>query len=148
MRERQALQQQQEYARLRNRTDYVVGSDAVGTRAQSMQQVPLGNPQRLSAGEQIVQNPTMLKRVIMPAPVPVSNPVSKAVAKPSSSKVQKSPMVNTKSILYTGGMPTGMPVKKWPTSFKKAFHKPTSDESIMKGLNNLNNMSRKLLGGK
>jgi hypothetical protein len=108
----------------------------------------MGDIQRVSAGQQIVQNPAFLKQVIMPTPMPsVARPIPVS-KKPYVQKIQKHPLTDIPSTLYAGGIQTGMPVKKWPTSFKKAFHKPTPDESIMRGLNNLDGMSRSLLGGR
>jgi len=145
LRKRQ-LQDQQTLERLQNRTDYVVQPGSIGTRNQSLGRMPMGDIQRISAGQQIVQNPAFLKRVIMPTPMPsVPRPIPVST-KPYVQKIQKPPLKNVVSILYAGGIQTGMPVKKWPTSFKKAFHKPTPDESIMRGLNNLDSMSSSLLG--
>ncbi len=141
------LKDQQTLARLQNMMDYVGQQPGViGTRNQSLGIVPMGDLQRVSAGQQIVQNPAFLKQVIMPTPMPqVQRPIPVST-KPYVQKIQKPPLKNVASILYSGGIQTGVPVKKWPTSFKKAFHKPTPDESIMRGLSNLNGMSRSLLG--
>ena len=145
LRQRQ-LQDQQTLTRLGNRTDYAVQPGVIGTRSQSIQRSPVPDIQRLPVGEQIVRNPAFLKRAIMPTPM-AAVPQPRAVStQPYAPKIQKYPMKNTPSILYAGGLPTGMPVKKWPTSFKKAFHKPTSDETILRGLQNLDSMSNKLLG--
>jgi hypothetical protein len=145
LRQRQ-LQDQQTLTRLENRTDYAVQPGVIGTRSQSLQRSPAPDIQRLPVGEQIVRNPAFLKKAIMPTPM-VAVPQPRAVSTQHyAPKVQKYPLKNTPSILYAGGMPTGMPVKKWPTSFKKAFHKPTSDETILKGLQNLDRMSKALLG--
>jgi hypothetical protein len=148
LRKRQ-LQDRQTLSRLQNRTDYVGQQPgSIGTLNQSLGIVPMGDIQRVSAGQQIVQNPAFLKQVIMPTPMPsVARPIPVS-NKPYVQKIYKPPLKNVTSILYAGGIQTGMPVKKWPTSFKKAFHKPTSDESIMKGLNNLDSMSSSLLGKK
>ena len=140
------LQDQQNLSRLRNRTDYVVQSGVIGTQGQSLQRVPMGDVQRVPVGEQVVRNPSLLKTVIMPTPMP-SVPQPRAVSnQPYAPKVQQYPLQHVPSTLYTGGLVTGLPVKKWPTSFKKAFHKPTPDESILKGLHNLDHMSKSLLG--
>jgi hypothetical protein len=141
------LKDQQAFTRLRSRTDYVVQPGVVGTRDQSLQKAPMGDFQRMTSGEQVVRNPDLLKRAIMPTPIsPVPQPRSVST-QPYAPKVQKYPLQHVPSTLYTGGLQTGLPVKKWPTSFKKAFHKPTQDETILKGLHNLDNMSRSLLGG-
>lgn len=140
------LKDQQTLLKLQRRTDYVVQPGIVGTRDQSLMRSPVGDIRRVPIGQQIVQDPTLLKRVIMPTPMPnVPRPVPVST-KPYVQKIQKSPMKNIPSILYAGDLQTGIPVKKWPTSFKKAFHNPTPDERIMKGLSNLDNMSKSLLG--
>jgi hypothetical protein len=145
LRQRQ-LQDQQTLTRLENRTDYAVQLGVVGTRGQALQRSPVPDIQRLPVGEQIVRNPSLLKKAIAPTPMPAV-PQPRAIGNQHyTQKIQKSPLKNTPSILYAGGMPTGLPVKKWPTSFKKAFHKPTTDEMVLKGLQNLDNMSNKLLG--
>jgi hypothetical protein len=100
--------------------------------------VPIPDVQRLSAGEQITRNPSLLKQAIMPQtqtsavqkPIPVST-------KPYVQKIQKPRATD---------IITGLPTHRWPTSFKKAYHKPTPDEKIMSGVNNLDHMARKLLG--
>jgi hypothetical protein len=145
LRQRQ-MQDQESLSLLQRRTDYVVQPGVIGTQSQSLQRIPVGDFRRLPVGEQIVRNPDFLKRVIMPTPMPNVQRSVPINTKPYVQRIQKPPLKNTPSILYTGGMPTGMPVKKWPTSFKKAFHKPTPDESIMRGLNNLDHMSKSLLG--
>lgn len=142
LRQRQ-LDEQRTLTRLQGRTDYAVEPNVVGTRNQSVQRVPVDEYQRLPVGEQIVRNPALLRGAIAPAPVVAAIPQPRAVSTPPTKKY---PLKNTQSILSAGGMPTGMPVKKWPTSFKNAFHTPTTDETIMRGLDNLDNMSKKLLG--
>lgn len=145
LRQRQ-LQDQQNLSRLQRRTDYVVQPSIIGTQNQSLQRIPMGDFQRVTVGEQIVHNPALLKRVIMPTPMPsVPRPVPVSTH-PYVKKIQKPPLKNIPSTLYIGEIQTGMPVKKWPTSFKKAFHKSTPDENIMRGLNNLAHMSKSLLG--
>jgi len=144
LRQRQ-LQDQQTLMRLQNRTDYVAAPGAVGTRGQSLQRVPMGDVQRLPVGEQIVRNPALLKQAIMPTPMKAVPPAKPVSTRSYSPNIQR-PMQRVPSTLYTGGMQTGLPVKKWPTSFKKAFHKPTADENILKGLHNLDSMSKSLLG--
>jgi hypothetical protein len=140
------LRDQQKLLRLQNRTDYVVQPGVIGTQGQSLRRAPMGEFQRVPVGQQIVQDPALLKRVIMPTPMPsVPRPVAVST-KPYIQKIQKPPMQAMPTILYAGGLPTGIPVKKWPSSFKKAFHKPTADESIMRGLSNLDNMSKSVLG--
>jgi hypothetical protein len=147
LRQRQ-IGDQQTLERLRSRTDYVVEPGISGTREQSLQREPIADVQRMPVGEQIVRNPSLLERVIMPTPMtPVPKP--KAVSQqPYVQKVQQPPLKNIPSTLYTKGLPSGTAVKKWPTSFKKAFHQPTSDERILKGLKNLDSMSASLLGPK
>ena len=145
LRQRQ-LQDRQTLTRLENRTDYAVQPGVVGTRDQSLQKSPVPDIQRLPVGEQIVRNPVFLKRAIMPTPMTAVPQPRVVSSQPYAPKVQKYPLKNTPSILYAGGLQTGLPVKKWPTSFKKAFHKPTSDETILRGLQNLDNMSKELLG--
>ena len=146
LRQRQ-LQDQQRFKRLENRQDFVAQPGVVGTRTQAVQRAPLRDVQPMPVGEQIVRNASFLKQAIMPTPMKAVPPPKAVSVKPYTPKVQQ-PMNKVPSILYTGGMPTGMPVKKWPTSFKKAFHKPTYDEMILKGLNNLDNMSNALLGNR
>lgn len=146
LRNRQLQDQQQTLTKLRNRTDYVAQPGIVGTREQSLQRIPVEGVQRMPVGEQIVRDPSLLKSVIVPTPMKAVPPAKVVSTKPYASKVQQYPMRKVPSTLYAGGLPTGMPVKKWPTSFKKAFHKPTQDESILKGLHNLDNMSKSLLG--
>ena len=139
------LQDQQTLARLENRNNHVVQPVVTGTQGQNLRR-PVPDIQRLPAKEQIARNPAFLKKTIMPTPM-MAVPQPRAVSTQSyAPKIQKSPLKNTPSILYAGGLPKGMPVKKWPTSFKKAFHKPTSDETILRGLQNLDSMSNKLLG--
>lgn len=145
LRQRQ-LQSQQNLMRLQRRTDYVVQPGVIGTQGQSLRKIPMGDVQRLPVGEQIVRDPALLKRVIMPTPMPsVKKPVAVS-SEPYVPRVDNPPLKKTPSILYSMGLSTGVPVKKWPTSFKKATHKQTVDESIMKGLNNLDRMSKRLLG--
>jgi hypothetical protein len=79
-----------------------------------------------------------MRQTIMPQ-APVS-PIQRSVPVTPKSSVQKIHAPPVTNII------TGMPIKKWPTSFKKAFHKSTPDEKIMSGVNNLDHMSRKLLG--
>jgi hypothetical protein len=138
LRQRQ-LQNQQTLMRLENRNDRVIQN-------QSIQKSPTQNIQRVPMEKQVAQNPSFLKRAVMPTPMKAVPQPRAASTQPYAPKIQKYPLKNTPSILYAGGLPTGMPVKKWPTSFKKAFHKPTSDETILKGLQNLDNMSKELLG--
>jgi hypothetical protein len=139
LRQRQ-LRDQQTLMRLENRTDYVIQPGVIGTRSAALQRYPVPDIQRLPARERIV------RKAIMPTPKPAV-PQPRAVSTQAyAPKIQKYPLKNTPSILSAGGMPTGLPVKKWPTSFKRAFHKPTSDETIMRGLQNLDHMSKELLG--
>ena len=145
LRQRQ-LQDQQRFMQLQNRRDYVAPQGTVGTRMQATQRMPMQGVQRLPAGEQIVRNPSLLKRAIMPTPMKAVPQPKSVSTQPYAPKVKPYPMQKSPSILYAGGLQTGMPVKKWPISFKKAFHKPTQDETILKGLNNLDSMASSLLG--
>jgi len=135
LRQRQ-LDDRQTLERLRGRTDYVVEPGISGTRDQSLQRVSIADTQRLPVGEQIVRNPILLERAIAP-PKEIPAPKPRAISTPP--KFQQPSLKN---------ISIGPPVKKWPTSFKKAYHQPTSDERILKGLNNLDNMSDRLLGKK
>lgn len=148
LRQRQ-LNDQQQFTRLANRKDYVVQTGAVGTKKQFIQPTPsMQDVQRMPVGEQITRNPSLLKRAIMPTmPTPM-----KAVPQPRAVSTQpyipqvKKPMQKTPSMLFITGMQGATPVKKWPTSFKKVYHKPTSDELLLKGLRNLDSMSNAVLG--
>ena len=145
LRQRQ-LQDQQKVMQLQNRRDYVVQPGVVGTRGQALHRVPMQDVQRVPVGEQIVNNPAMLKKAIMPStPMRAALPPKMMSTKQYAPKIER-PLKSVPSMLYMGGIQTGAPVKKWPTSFKKATHKPTPDESIMKGLKNLDRMSDALLG--
>jgi hypothetical protein len=144
LRQRQ-LDDERTLTRLKNRTDYVVEPGVIGTQSQSLQRIPMGDYQRLSAGEQIVRNPSSMREIIMPTPMKAVPPTKAVSIRPYSPKIQQ-PLTKVPSTLYAVRLPTGTPVQKWPTSFKKAFHKPTSDETILRGLNNLDNMSKSLMG--
>jgi hypothetical protein len=146
LRNRQLQVQQQTFTKLQNRTDFVAQPGIVGTRDQSLQRIPVEGVQRLPVGEQIVRDPSLLKKAIMPTPMKAVPQPKSVSTRPYAPKVQQYPLKKVPSTLYTGGLQTGMPVKKWPTSFKKAFHKPTQDENILKGLRNLDSMSQSLLG--
>lgn len=145
---RRLAQDRQNLTRLRARTDYVVQPNIVGTQSQALRRAALPEDyQRYPVGEQIVRDPALLKSVMVPTPMKAVPPAKAVSSNPYVQKIQKPPLKNIPSTLYAGGIPTGMPVKKWPTSFRKAY-KPTADESILKGLKNLDNMSASLLGKK
>jgi hypothetical protein len=143
LRQRQ-LNDQLALTRLKSRTDYVVEPGVIGTQNQSLQRIPMGDYQRLPVGEQIVRDPSSMREVIMPTPMKAVPPAKAVSVQPYSPKIQQ-PLTKVPSTLYAMRLPTGAPVKKWPTSFKKVFHKPTMDENILRGLNNLDGMSRSLM---
>lgn len=145
---RQRQLNDQSLERVRSRTDYVVEPGISGTREQALQQVPVRDIQRMPVGEQIVRTPSLLEKVIMPTPMKAVPKPKATSTQPYAPRVQQVPLKNVPTTLYTKGPPTGPTTKKWPTSFKKAYQKPTADDTIMRGLNNLDNMSASLLGRK